>query len=373
MGSPAKRGHTGVAFLSNTETWWFMHAPAFVRLAGALAAGALLAACGGGGGSVSPPVTAPQAPAGMAPQALSEGASTRSAQTVVIPPPPQCTPIINVNPATQLNRTRTARYTDIPDRDGNDSSRDRDRDRDREHGDGLQNIDGTGCDYTIYLGPQSKHARLHDARVHGGAHIQVVADGAQDLQVRETAVDGGQAPVVCNVFTTSCKDGVWFAYGASGSIERSFVTNASTGVVIYNGAHALVGETLITNTSFLGVNILTNSNGTVEDTLIDNATNTGSGVAVQLASIGVIRRTTAVGKGVPSSGGAPQFGFFFGHNHPTVTTDHATAIHNQTGFGSYCAIGINSVADLTNAHDSAVNSTVVNYDVNNNPTGINCI
>jgi|GEM_PF-4344937 len=311
---------------------------------------------------------APQAPAGLAPQALAENSSTRSVQTVVIPPPPQCTPIINVNPATQLNHIRTARYTDVPDGHDNDSS----GDRDREHGDGLRNIDGTGCDYTIYLGPKSKHARINNARVHGGAHIQIVSDGAEDVQIRETVVDGGQGAAICNVYTTSCKDGVWFAYGATGSIERSFVTNASTGVNIQN-ARALVGETLITNTSFLGVNILLSADGTVEDTYIDNSMNTGSGVAVQLASKGVIRRTTAVGRGVSSSGGSPQFGFFFGHNHPTVITDHAKAIHNQTGFGSYCAIGINSVADLTNAHDSAVNSTIANYDVNNNPVGPGCI
>jgi len=340
-----------------------MHAPDFVRLASVLAAGALLASCGGGG-SANPPVTPavpPMMPAGIAPQSVAESSATRStlgASAVV------CTPIITVNPATQLNHSRTARFVD-PDRD------DFSGEQEGEHGEGARNIDGTGCDYTIYLSPKSKHARINHARVHGGAHIQIVADGAQDVQIRETAVNGGQDPVVCNVFLTSCKDGVWFTAGASGSIERSFVANASTGVVIYNGAHALVGETLITNTSFLGVNILTNANGTVEDTLIDNATNTGSGVAVQLASIGVLRRTTAIGKGGPSSGGAPQYGFFFGHNHPTVTTDHLKAIHNQTGFGSYCAIGINSVADLTNAHDSAVNSTLANYVVNNTP-GINC-
>jgi hypothetical protein len=347
-----------------------MHAPDFVRFAGVLAAGALLASCSAGGGSVSPPVAPvppPMAPAGAALQSLAESSATRSTLSTS-PSTVACTPIITVNPATHLNPTRTARFVN-PDRD--DFSGEHGEHGERGEREGLRNVDGTGCDYTIYLSPKSKHARINHARVHGGAHIQIVADGAEDVQIRETAVDGGQAPVVCNVFLTSCKDGVWFTFGATGSIERSYVTNASGGIVIQT-ARALVGETLITNTSFLAINIINNADGTVEDTYIDNSMNTGSGVAVQLASKGFLRRTTAVGRGVPSVSG-PQFGYFFGHNHPTVTTNHLTAIHNQTGFGSYCAIGINSVADLTNAHDSAVTSTIANYDVNNNPVGPGCL
>ncbi len=348
-------------------------------LAGVLVSGALLTSCGGGGIASNPPAAPPMipqnAPGAAAPQPLGEANSQRSAQTVVIPPPPQCTPIVNVNPGTLLNHTRTARYIDVPKGDGDDEDGGR---HDREHRD-LKNIDGTGCDYTIYLGPKSKHARIDRASVHGGTHIQIVADGADDLRIRDTVIDGGVKAVPCNPDAPNFPcDGVWFTFGASGSIERSFVSNVATGVVI-QGSHALVGETLITNTSFLGVNVISYpfpnptmlANGTVEDTYINNAMNTGGGVAVQWGATGIVRRTTAVGRG-DSLPLRTQFGFFFGHGHPIVTTDHDRAIHNQNGFGSYCAIGINSVADLTSHGDTAVNSTLVNFDVNNNPLGVNC-
>ena len=298
-------------------------------LAVPLSAGVLLASCGGGGGAQSVPGGAP----------LTPNAAVREIQTVVFPTPPGCTPVITVNPATHYP-TRTAR---------------------RFTGGEHFNLDATGCDYGIYLGPNVKHAEIEDAKVHGAGRISIITEGAQDVRIRETATNGG--PVA----------GIEFTYGSSGSVERSYVTNTETGVEFIFNARGLVGETLITNTTFLGINIVYNSQVTVEDTLIDNAMNTGSGVAVQNAgSVGVVRRTTAIGAGVPTPFG-PQFGFFFGHGHPTVKAEHNTARHNQTGFGSYCVAGIDSADDLTDAHNRAVSSTVTNYDVNNNPAGINCI
>jgi hypothetical protein len=319
--------------------------------------GAMAAAfsgCGGGGTSSSSVVPGgANAPNGATLQA--EGS-----RRIAISPtaPPTCTPIVSVNPATQLNHARTARFI-AASNDGDEFS------GEDEHGERARNVDGAPCDYGIYAGPNVKHLHIHNARIHGASRIQIVADGAQDVTVRESAIDAGGG----SVCPANPCDGMWFAYGASGSVEHSFVTNAFTGIVIDFGSRALVGETRITNASFLGVNIY-QADGTVEDTLIDNSMNVGSGVAVQFPGTGTIHRTTAVGAGKPTAFG-PQFGFFFGHGHPTVKIDHSTAKHNQTGFGSYCAIGINNVDDLTDAHNRAQNSTVTNYDVNNNP-GVNC-
>jgi hypothetical protein len=314
---------------------------AAVRLFTVLATGALLSACGGGGGgstspAVLPGVTSPDA------AARAVDTSTRSAPIALATtaPPPGCTYIVTKNPATQLDKSRTAKSfsTGAGDSESGEHGR---ADRDR------LNLDATGCDYGIYLGPKSKHASIRNARIHGGGRAQIVAEGSEDLRIRDTATDGGSF------------SGIEFTYGASGSVERSFVTNAFVGIIYDFGSTGLVGETLVTNTSFLGIDITANSNVTVEDTRIDNSMNVGGGVAVQLGATGVLRNVTAIGAGVPNIG--PQAGFFFGYNNPHVTTSHLTAIHNQYGFISYCVTGINSAADLTNAHDVALTSTALPY------------
>jgi hypothetical protein len=217
------------------------------------------------------------------------------------------------------------------------------------------NLDATGCDYGIYLGPSVHHARISFSRVHGAGRVEIIAEGANDVQISDSAIDGSGG-----------LKGIEFDYGATGSIVRSFVTNTGTGINIIYGATGYVGQTLITNTSFLGINVLDNSTGLIEDVLVDNQMNVGSGVAVQLGSTGTIRRTTAIGAGQPTAVG-PQYGFFFGYNQPQVTITDSTAIHNEYGFGSYCVPGITSAADFTHARDTARDSTVADYEVQTNP------
>ena len=304
------------------------------------ATGAILAACGGGGGGTS--ATPPVVGQGSVPMASARAldVSTRSA-------PVTCTPILTANPNTKLNPTRTIRFVGVPN-DGNDEE-------EGQHEDRVRNIDGGGCDYGIYLGPNSKHARLRHARVHGAGHIQVVADGAEDFRISDTVVDGHGSDAT--------GDGIWFAYGTTGSVERSIINDAFDGIVIINNARGLVGETLIKNMSFLGINVQ-GSNVVVEDVRVDNSMNVGGGVAIQYGSTGNLRNITAIGSGQPTVLPGPEDGFFFGNGAPsTVTTHNLTAIHMQRGFASYCAIGVNSVADLTNAGDRAINSTIAPFTV----------
>ena len=240
-----------------------MQRPRVLSTLALAATSALLSACGGGGGAVQPatPSVIPGSMAMASQRGLSD--ATRSA-------PVSCTPILTVNPATQLNPTRTIRFVGVPNGENDE--------KEGEHEGGLRDIDAGGCDYGIYLGPTSKHARLRHARVHGATHIEVVAEGAEDFRIRDTAVSGaGGVPRV---------DGIWFAYGATGSVERSLVTDAFDGIVFNFNARGLVGETLIKNTSFLGINVLQSSNVVVEDVLIDNAMNLGGGVAIQYGSTG---------------------------------------------------------------------------------------
>ena len=318
---------------------------AAVRLFTVLATGALLSACSGGGGGSSAPTVLPGATVPDA-AARSVDAVTRNAPVpaATTAPPPGCTYIVTKNPATQLDTSRTAKSFSTGSGEGAEESGEHEGER---GGRGRLNLDATGCDYGIYLGPKSKHARIRNARIHGAGRAQIVAEGSDDLQITDTATDGGS-------FAS-----IEFTYGASGSVERSFVTNAFVGIIYNFSSRGLVGETLVTNTSFLGIDITANSNVTVEDTRIDNSMNVGGGVAVQLGANGVLRNVTAIGAGVPNIG--IQAGFFFGYLNPHVSTSHLTAINNQYGFISYCIAGINSVADLTNAHDVAQNSTVANY------------
>jgi hypothetical protein len=306
-----------------------------VRLFTVLAAAALLSACGGGGGGSSPSTVLPGA---TMPDAAARGvdAATRNAPAplATASPPAGCTYVVTVNPATQLDKSRTAkRFTG---------------------GENL-NLDASPCDYGIYLGPASHHARIEESRIHGGNRIGIIAEGADDVSIRETAINGG--PIA----------GVEFLYNATGSVENSFLTNSQNGVIIEFGARGLVGETYITNMSFLGINVLENATATVEDVSIDNSMNVGSGVAVQLSSTGKVRRTTAIGAGKPTIGG-PQFGFFFGYRNPHVEITDSRAIHNQYGFGAYCTTSIPSVDELTDEHNRAVDSTIKNYDVVTDPT-----
>lgn len=317
---------------------------AVVRPFTVAAAAAILAACGGGGGGSSVPVlpgtTAPN-DAARAATGVTRNAPAPAATTS---PPPGCTYVVTKNPATQLDKSRTAKSFSTGSEDAEESG---EHEGDRG-GRGRLNLDGTGCDYGIYLGPKSKHARIRNARVHGAGRAQIVAEGTEDLRITETATDGGVLA------------GIEFIYGASGSVERSFITNAFVGILYNFGSRGLVGETLITNTSFLGVDVTESSNVTVEDTRIDNSMNVGGGVAVQLGATGALRNVTAIGAGLPTAFGS-QAGFFFGYHNPHVTTSHLTSIHNQYGFISYCISGINSAADLTNAHDVALNSTALDY------------
>jgi Right handed beta helix region len=292
------------------------------RVAAVLSVGTLLASCGGGGGSRSVPGIAPVAP-------LAPNAASRQAETVVIPPPPGCTPIINVNPATHFP-TRTAR---------------------RFAGGEDFNLDATGCDYGIYLGPNVKHAEIEEAKIHGFNRIGIITEGAKNVRIRRTAVDGGGKIA-----------GIEYTYDSTGSVERSFVTNAETGIEVIFGGRVLIGESYITNTSFLGVNVLEDASAVVEDVYIDNSMNLGSGVAVQLGSKGLVRNVTAIGAGKPTLFG-PQFGFFFGYRDPHVEAKDNTAIGNQYGFGAYCVTSIPSVDELTDEHNRARNSTIKNYDV----------
>jgi hypothetical protein len=314
---------------------------AAVRLFTVLATGALLSACGGGGGGSTSPAVPPgvTSPDGAA-RAVDSATRNAPAPVTTAPPPAGCTYVVTKNPATQLDKSRTAKSFTTGSGEGAEESGGR-------GGGGRLNLDATGCDYGIYLGPQSKHARIRNARIHGAGRAEIVAEGSDDLQITDTATDGGSF------------SGIEFTYGASGSVERSFVTNAFVGIIYDFGSTGLVGETLVTNTSFLGIDITANSNVTVEDTRIDNSMNVGGGVAVQLGATGVLRNVTAIGAGVPNIG--PQAGFFFGYLNPHVTTSHLTAIHNQYGFISYCVTGINSAADLTNAHDVALTSTALPY------------
>jgi parallel beta helix pectate lyase-like protein len=319
--------------------------PAAVRLLTVLAAGALLSACGGGGGgsrapTVLPGATVPDA-AARSVDGVTRNAPVPAATTA---PPPGCTYIVTKNPATQLDTSRTAKSFTTG--SGEDAEESGEHEGERG-GRGRLNLDATGCDYGIYLGPKSKHARIRNARIHGAGRAQIVAEGSDDLQITNTATDGGS-------FAS-----IEFTYGASGSVERSFVTNAFVGIIYNFSSRGLVGETLVTNTSFLGIDITANSNVTVEDTRIDNSMNVGGGVAVQLGANGVLRNVTAIGAGVPNIG--IQAGFFFGYLNPHVSTSHLTAINNQYGFISYCVAGINSVTDLTNAHDVALGSTALPY------------
>jgi hypothetical protein len=292
-----------------------------LRAAAFLSAGLLLVSCGGGGSSSAPGV-APMAP-------LAPAAGSRRTESVVFPPPPGCTYIATVNPATHFPTRSAARFTG------------------GEH----FNLDATGCDYGIYLGPNVKHAEIEDARVHGAGRIQIITEGAQDVEISRTAVDDGGKIA-----------GIEFTYDSTGSVERSYVTNAETGVEVIFGGHVRFGELYITNTSFLGVNVLENANAVVEDVYIDNSMNVGSGVAVQLGSKGVVRNVTAIGAGKPTAFG-PQFGFFFGYRNPNVESKHNTAIGNQYGFGVYCVTSIPSVDELTDEHNRARDSTIKNFDV----------
>jgi Right handed beta helix region len=314
--------------------------PAAVRLFTVLATGALLCACGGGGGGSNSPMALPgvTAPGGVVPDAAARAVdtSTRSAPIALATtaPPPGCTYIVTVNPATQLDHSRTAR---------------------RFTGGEHLNVDATGCDYGIYLGPASHHARITDSKLHGANRIAIIAEGADDVQIQDTATDGG--PIA----------GIELIYNATGSVERSFITNTGSGVVIEFGSRGLVGESYITNTSFLGVNVLENAVATVEDVSIDNSMNVGGGVAVQLASTGKIRNVTAVGAGQPTAGNAPQYGFFFGYRTPHVEITDSRSIHNQHGFGAFCTAGIGSVDELTDEHNRARNSTLNDYLVVTDP------
>jgi hypothetical protein len=310
------------------------------RLAGVIAAGAILAACGGGGQTT--PVVPGSPSFGAAPAAQSGGRSSVAVVTAPTPTPTptpkpspgtSCTPIVTVNPATQFP-TRTAKSFS-PGR--------------------FINLDATGCDYGIYLGPSVHHARIADSRVHGASRVEIIAEGADDVEISDSAIDGSGG-----------LKGIEFDYGASGSIDRTYVTNTGTGINLIYGATGHVGLTLITNTSFIGINVLDNATGVIEDVLVDNQMNVGSGVAVQLGSKGTIRRTTAIGAGKPTAVG-PQYGFFFGYSQPQVSITDSTAIHNEYGFGSYCVPGISSAADFTNAGDTARDSTVANYEVETNP------
>ncbi len=308
-----------------------MRVSMLVRTAAVITGGAVLASCGGGG-QTAPVLPSSGPPSGMQGAARSVSAVTAPTPTPTPVPAASCTPIVTVNPATQFP-TRTAKSFS-PGR--------------------FINLDATGCDYGIYLGPRVHHARIADSRVRGASRVEIIAEGADDVEIIDSAIDGSGG-----------LKGIEFDYGATGSIDRTFVTNTGTGINLVYGATGHVGLTLITNTSFIGINVLDNATAVIEDVLVDNQMNVGSGVAVQLGSKGTIRRTTAIGAGKPTAVG-PQYGFFFGYNQPQVSIAHSEAIHNEYGFGSYCVPGITSAADFIRARDRAHGSTVADYDVQTN-------
>jgi Right handed beta helix region len=294
---------------------------ALLRCALAAAACSIVAACAGGGSS-SRAIPSAGTP--------TEQSAARSAAAVAVasPTPAPCTPIVTVNPATAFP-TRTARSFS---------------------GGSHLNLDATGCDYGIYLGPASHHVRIADSKVHGSNRISIIAEGADDVQIQTTATDGGAIA------------GIELINGATGSIALSSVTNTQSGIIVENGARGTIADSLVSNTSFIGINILGTSTGTVSNTIVDNAKNVGSGVAVQTGSTGTIRNVAVFGQGLPTALG-PQFGFFFAYGNPNVTVRDTLSVHNQTGYGVWCVPGYTSSQQLTATGNRAIDSTVTDYDV----------
>jgi hypothetical protein len=285
----------------------------------------VLAACAGGGSqSRVVPSDGSTAPLSVS----RSGAAVVTATPSPSPTPAACTPIVTVNPATAFP-TRTARSFS---------------------GGSHLNVDATGCDYGIYLGPASHHVRIADSKVHGSNRISIIAEGADDVQIQATATDGGAIA------------GIELINGATGSITLSSVTNTQSGIVVENGARGTIADSLVSNTSFIGINILGSSTGVVDNTIVDNAKNLGSGVAVQTGSTGTIRNVAAFGQGLPTALG-PQFGFFFAYGNPHVTVRDTLSVHNQTGYGVWCVPGFTSAQQLTSQANRAIDSTLTDYDV----------